>query len=78
VDVGIAEPGAIPDPVPSFSHSRVRGLANLAYVSLGFLHLFTIMLAAAFLPRPFAALGACAALNEIFSSLDLLPRAGRF
>ncbi|MGO9257560.1 MAG: hypothetical protein ACLQU1_14790 [Bryobacteraceae bacterium] len=42
------------------------------YVSLGFLYLFPIMLAAAFLPRWFvAALGAaCAALAEVFSSLD--------
>src|SRR5580704_10123748 len=42
------------------------------YVSLGFLYLFPIMLAAAFLPRWFvAALGAaCAALAEAFSSLD--------
>jgi two-component system, LuxR family, sensor kinase FixL len=42
------------------------------YVSLGFLYLFPIMLAAAFLPRWFvAALGAgCAALAEIFSSLN--------
>jgi PAS domain S-box-containing protein len=42
------------------------------YVSLGFLYLFPIMLAAAFLPRWFVAgLGAlCAALAEIFSSLN--------
>jgi len=42
------------------------------YVSLGFLYLFPIMLAAAFLPRWFVALvgAACAALAEIFSSLD--------
>jgi len=42
------------------------------YVSLGFLYLFPIMLAAAFLPRwGVAVLGvACAALSEIFSSLD--------
>jgi len=42
------------------------------YVSLGFLYLFPIMFAAAFLPRWFvAALGvACAVLAEVFSSLD--------
>jgi two-component system, LuxR family, sensor kinase FixL len=42
------------------------------YVSLGFLYLFPIMLAAAFLPRWFvAALGAaCAVLAEVFSSLN--------
>jgi PAS domain S-box-containing protein len=42
------------------------------YVSLGFLYLFPIMLAAAFLPRWLvAALGfACAGLAEVFSSLD--------
>jgi PAS domain S-box-containing protein len=42
------------------------------YVSLGFLYLFPIMLAAAFLPRwAVAVLGvACAALAERFSSLD--------
>jgi PAS domain S-box-containing protein len=42
------------------------------YVSLGFLYLFPIMLAAAFLPRWLvAALGfACAGLAEMFSSLD--------
>jgi PAS domain S-box-containing protein len=42
------------------------------YVSLGFLYLFPIMLAATFLPRWFVAmLGAdCAVLAEIFSSLD--------
>lgn len=42
------------------------------YVSLGFLYLFPIMFAAAFLPRwVVAALGAgCAVLAEIFSSLD--------
>jgi PAS domain S-box-containing protein len=42
------------------------------YVSLGFLYLFPIMLAAAFLPRWFVALLAagCAALAEAFSSLD--------
>jgi PAS domain S-box-containing protein len=42
------------------------------YVSLGFLYLFPIMLAAAFLPRWFVALlgTACAVLAEIFSSLD--------
>jgi len=42
------------------------------YVSLGFLYLFPIMLSAAFLPRWFVAgLGAaCAALAEIFSSLN--------
>jgi DNA-binding CsgD family transcriptional regulator len=42
------------------------------YVSLGFLYLFPIMLAAAFLPRWFVALlgTACAVLAEIFSSLE--------
>ena len=42
------------------------------YVSLGFLYLFPIMLAAAFLPRWFLALlgTACAVLAEIFSSLE--------
>jgi PAS domain S-box-containing protein len=42
------------------------------YVSLGFLYLFPIMLAAAFLPRWFVALlgAACAALAEVFSSLN--------
>jgi len=42
------------------------------FVSLGFLYLFPIMLAAAFLPRwAVALLGAtCAVLAEIFSSLD--------
>src|ERR1019366_2803627 len=42
------------------------------YVSLGFLYLFPIMLAAAFLPRWFVALlgTACAVLAEVFSSLD--------
>ncbi len=43
-----------------------------SYVSLGFLYLFPIMLAAAFLPRwVVAGLGAgCAALAEIFSDLN--------
>jgi PAS domain-containing protein len=42
------------------------------YVSLGFLYLFPIMLAAGFLPRwAIAFLGlACAVLSEVFSSLD--------
>src|SRR5580704_181179 len=42
------------------------------YVSLGFLYLFPIMLAAGFLPRwAVATLGvACAVLAEVFSSLD--------
>ncbi len=42
------------------------------YVSLGFLYLFPIMLAAAFLPRWLVALlgFVCAGLAEIFSSLD--------
>jgi PAS domain S-box-containing protein len=42
------------------------------YVSLGFLYLFPIMLASAFLPRwGVALLGvACAILSELFSSLD--------
>ena len=43
-----------------------------AFISLGFLYLFPIMLAAAFLPRwVVALLGiSCAALAELFSSLD--------
>src|SRR5580658_7961457 len=42
------------------------------YVSLGFLYLFPIMLAAGFLPRWAVALFGvcCAVLAEIFSSLD--------
>jgi PAS domain S-box-containing protein len=42
------------------------------YVSLGFLYLFPIMFAAAFLPRWFVALlgVVCAVLAELFSSLD--------
>jgi PAS domain-containing protein len=42
------------------------------YVSLGFLYLFPIMFAAAFLPRWFVALlgVVCAVLAEVFSSLD--------
>src|SRR5580698_5202307 len=42
------------------------------YVSLGFLYLFPIMFAAAFLPRWLTALlgAACAILAELFSSLD--------
>jgi len=42
------------------------------YVSLGFLYLFPIMFAAAFLPRWLIALlgVACAVLAELFSSLD--------
>jgi PAS domain S-box-containing protein len=42
------------------------------YVSLGFLYLFPIMLAAAFLPRWLVALlgFVCACLAEVFSSLD--------
>jgi PAS domain S-box-containing protein len=42
------------------------------YVSLGFLYLFPIMFAAAFLPRWFVALLGivCAVLAEVFSSLD--------
>lgn len=42
------------------------------YVSLGFLYLFPIMFAAAFLPRWLIALvgAACAALAELFSSLE--------
>lgn len=42
------------------------------YVSLGFLYLFPIMLSAAFLPRWFLVLlgTSCAALAEIFSSLE--------
>jgi two-component system sensor kinase FixL len=43
-----------------------------AYISLGFLYLFPIMLAAAFLPRWVVALLGigCAALAELFSSLE--------
>jgi PAS domain S-box-containing protein len=43
-----------------------------AYISLGFLYLFPIMMAAAFLPRlVIAAVGVgCAALAELFSSLE--------
>jgi PAS domain S-box-containing protein len=42
------------------------------YVSLGFLYLFPIMLAAGFLPRPVLVLVSiiCAGLSEAFSSLD--------
>lgn len=42
------------------------------YVSLGFLYLFPIMLAAGFLPRPalVAVCVVCAVLSEVFSSLD--------
>lgn len=42
------------------------------YVSLGFLYLFPIMLAAAFLPRWFVVLlgAGCAGLAEVFSSLN--------
>lgn len=45
---------------------------TMPYVSLGFLYLFPIMLVAAFLPRWAVALMgvACAALAEVFSSLD--------
>lgn len=45
---------------------------TMPYVSLGFLYLFPIMLAAGFLPRwVLAALGVvCAVLSEVFSSLD--------
>ena len=45
---------------------------TMPYVSLGFLYLFPIMLAAGFLPRwLLALLGAgCAVLSELFSSLD--------
>ena len=45
---------------------------TMPYVSLGFLYLFPIMLAAGFLPRwAIAALGiVCAVLSEVFSSLD--------
>ncbi|HUP05090.1 MAG TPA: LuxR C-terminal-related transcriptional regulator [Bryobacteraceae bacterium] len=43
-----------------------------AYISLGFLYLFPIMLAAAFLPRWVLLMlsAGCAALAEVFSSLD--------
>ena len=52
---------------------------TLPYVSLGFLYLFPIMLAAAFVPRPAVlALGiGCAALSEAFSSLDPAWRGSR-
>src|SRR5579863_8020775 len=45
---------------------------TMPYVSLGFLYLFPIMLAAGFLPRWFIALlgVGCAVLREVFSSLD--------
>jgi two-component system, LuxR family, sensor kinase FixL len=45
------------------------------YVSLGFLYLFPIMLAAGFIPRWMVALlgVGCAVLSEIFSSLDTSP-----
>lgn len=45
---------------------------TMPYVSLGFLYLFPVMLAAGFLPRWLVAvLGAgCAVLSEVFSSLD--------
>jgi PAS domain S-box-containing protein len=45
---------------------------TMPYVSLGFLYLFPIMLAAGFLPRWFIALlgVGCAVLSEVFSSLD--------
>jgi PAS domain-containing protein len=45
---------------------------TMPYVSLGFLYLFPIMLAAGFLPRwMIVALGvSCAILAELFSSLD--------
>ncbi len=46
------------------------------YVSLGFLYLFPIMLAAGFLPRPalVAVCVVCAVLSEVFSSLDSTGR----
>lgn len=52
---------------------------TLPYVSLGFLYLFPIMLAAAFVPRPaLLALGTgCAVLSEAFSSLDPAWRGSR-
>jgi two-component system, LuxR family, sensor kinase FixL len=52
---------------------------TLPYLSLGFLYLFPIILAARFLPRPaLLALGfLCAGLCEIFGSLDPAGRAGR-
>jgi hypothetical protein len=45
---------------------------TMPYVSLGFLYLFPIMLAAGFLPRWLLALLGigCAVLSELFSSLD--------
>ncbi|MGA2136888.1 MAG: LuxR C-terminal-related transcriptional regulator [Bryobacteraceae bacterium] len=45
---------------------------TLPYLSLGFLYLVPIMLAAGFLPRPALAglCVVCAALSEVFSSLD--------
>ena len=52
---------------------------TMPYVSLGFLYLFPLMLAAAFLPRPaLLALGVlCAVLTEAFSSLDPAWRGSR-
>jgi PAS domain S-box-containing protein len=52
---------------------------TLPYVSLGFLYLFPIMLAAGFLPRPMmVALGVlCAIFSEAFSSLDPSWRVSR-
>ena len=52
---------------------------TVPYVSLGFLYLFPIMLAAGFAPRPaLAALGVlCAVLSEGFSSLDPSWRTSR-
>ena len=49
------------------------------YVSLGFLYLFPIMLAAGFLPRPVLVAGCvvCAALSEAFSSVDPTGRVSR-
>jgi PAS domain S-box-containing protein len=50
-----------------------------AYIALGFLYLFPIMLAAGFLPRP-AIVGSgilCAGLNEMFASLEPAGRVSR-
>jgi PAS domain S-box-containing protein len=64
-------------PVLALSGSLIAAIALVdwwtkPYVSLGFLYLFPIMLAAAFLPRWFVGLlgVACAALAEEFSSLE--------
>lgn len=64
-------------PVLLVSGALIVGIALIdwltePYVSLGFLYLFPIMLAAGFLPRWLVALVgvSCAVLSELFSSLD--------